>query len=839
MRLCSLNAQRASNPLKLQAISSFLCKYYPDVVIIQEIHVVLALQQFSSLYQVFINIEDTARDNIGIAVFVKRNIKVLDKIISKNGRIIGIKVGSCQIWNIYPKSGSQNRNIREVFFRDDLTSLYELWKDSTSFSLVGGDFNCIHNKGDSLNNPQVHLQPALVKFMQTYNLEDDYMKYVVERGDGKLKYSRVTKISSTRIDFTISSSAKSCMNFEYIDIPNFDHRFIFAEFDVELSKINMKRKDFQKSWVIPKLLENDELFMDLVNNILEKIKEEKDQVTVNDSYVVNPSIVWATFKDMVIYWAKIRYREIKRELNESYERYLHYYALTLKDMSNDVPFAKEELLMLVREMDFIYRSRLDNKIHAKRFLEIRDNNFDLNKAEKEKKFIDGSRIEKLKLNEKIFTNQDDIMEAIYNEMAKELNEFSGDSDIINNDSFLNLIPEVEMSEDEKKCLEGIINENEVERVLQSCESDSGPGLDGITYRFIKVFWKNKIFREIYVDFLNHIKDTGDYGPVKNIGVMKIKNKRESSIEYSKKRKLTLLNKDLNLLGKIFSDRFKIVLDRILPMCQFVCRSDVNIVDELVILRDVNYFLQGNKKQRNGSILSIDFHNAFRSTSLKWFKSVIIKLGLPKKFIDFFFNLYNDLSVVINVNNCITKPIRNMRGFMEGHPPSMQCFVVAITPFMIAMQNHLKGIQIDSQRKVKMLSFADDCKIVLREPGEVVGVYRILENFEKCSGIRIHKDRSRGKCNILTFGNHNEVIDWPFWVNKVEKMKVIGAFFSVNENIEKLNSDVVKTRIISKLFSEWGMKGTILSRVYYVNTFVLTKMNYIAQAFKIRKDIWMK
>ena len=111
MRLCSLNAQRASNPLKLQAISSFLCKYYPDVVLIQEIHVVLALQQFSSLYQVFINIEDTARDNIGIAVFVKRNIKVLDKIISKNGRIIGIKVGSCQIWNIYPKIFKKNQNL--------------------------------------------------------------------------------------------------------------------------------------------------------------------------------------------------------------------------------------------------------------------------------------------------------------------------------------------------------------------------------------------------------------------------------------------------------------------------------------------------------------------------------------------------------------------------------------------------------------------------------------------------------------------------------------------------------------------------------------------------------
>ena len=48
MRLCSFNAHRASNPIKLQAISSFLNKYFPDVVLIQEIHVVLALKHFSS-----------------------------------------------------------------------------------------------------------------------------------------------------------------------------------------------------------------------------------------------------------------------------------------------------------------------------------------------------------------------------------------------------------------------------------------------------------------------------------------------------------------------------------------------------------------------------------------------------------------------------------------------------------------------------------------------------------------------------------------------------------------------------------------------------------------------
>ena len=67
---------------------------------------VKALQVFSFYYHVYVNIEETARDNIGMCTLVSKNLNVRDQIIGLNGRIIGIKLENVQIWNIYPKSGS-------------------------------------------------------------------------------------------------------------------------------------------------------------------------------------------------------------------------------------------------------------------------------------------------------------------------------------------------------------------------------------------------------------------------------------------------------------------------------------------------------------------------------------------------------------------------------------------------------------------------------------------------------------------------------------------------------------------------------------------------------------
>ena len=116
---------------------------------------------------------------------------------------------------------------------------------------------------------------------------------------------------------------------------------------------------------------------------------------------------------------------------------------------------------------------------------------------------------------------------------------------------------------------------------------------------------------------------------------------------------------------------KIIIPKVLPQNQFNCQLDTNIIDEIREIRTVNTFLFGDEVsgQKDGSILSIDFKDAFRSISHRWFNLVMKHLGVPQPFIDWFWTMYKDLYVIIVLNKYKSDKIYVERGFMEGHPPS--------------------------------------------------------------------------------------------------------------------------------------------------------------------------
>ena len=73
---------------------------------------------FEREYHVLVNIEQNAKDKVGICTLVHKSLKIEDYVIGVNGRIIGVKVGSLKFSNLYPKSGAQNRMAREKFFQE-------------------------------------------------------------------------------------------------------------------------------------------------------------------------------------------------------------------------------------------------------------------------------------------------------------------------------------------------------------------------------------------------------------------------------------------------------------------------------------------------------------------------------------------------------------------------------------------------------------------------------------------------------------------------------------------------------------------------------------------------
>ena len=54
--------------------------------------------------------------------------------------------------------------------------------------------------------------------------------------------------------------------------------------------------------------------------------------------------------------------------------------------------------------------------------------------------------------------------------------------------------------------------------------------------------------------------------------------------------------------------------------QYNCQEDQNIINEVCEIRDINIELLGKSKEleKDGTILSVDFSNAFRSIYLRWF-----------------------------------------------------------------------------------------------------------------------------------------------------------------------------------------------------------------------------
>ena len=207
--MINLNASRICNAEKLKCLSDFIETYSPSIVCIQEVNIRASLREFSRNYQAYVNIEKESKDGVGIVTLIRKGIKVLDVIVGINGRIIGIKCNNIQVWNIYPKSGTAYKGDREKFFREDLTELMIQWKDSSRYIFQVGDHNCIHRVEDSLHNANQHLQQGLINHMKIHGLSDDFIKV---HGKDIVAYSRITEISSTRIDYILSNT-NECVYF--------------------------------------------------------------------------------------------------------------------------------------------------------------------------------------------------------------------------------------------------------------------------------------------------------------------------------------------------------------------------------------------------------------------------------------------------------------------------------------------------------------------------------------------------------------------------------------------------------------------------------------------------
>ena len=147
---------------------------------------------------------------------------------------------------------------------------------------------------------------------------------------------------------------------------------------------------------------------------------------------------------------------------------------------------------------------------------------------------------------------------------------------------------------------------------------------------------------------------------------------------------------------------------------------------------------------------------------------------------------------------------------------------------------MKGIITFDDQIHKIKLFADDMKIFVQDLKEIEGVYSIISKFEQISGLEMHRDPAREKCQALPFGKHRLNKKRPEWVTVKNSIKVVGIIFSNEGHMEELNSKLVAQNFHNAIQKSYGIKGTLFQKVYFVNTYLFSKLWYTAQAIKLDK-----
>ena len=68
---------------------------------------------------------------------------------------------------------------------------------------------------------------------------------------------------------------------------------------------------------------------------------------------------------------------------------------------------------------------------------------------------------------------------------------------------------------------------------------------------------------------------------------------------------------------------------------------------------------------------------------------------------------------------------------------------------------------------------------------------------------------------------------------------MGALFTNIGSLEKINSDLVMKNFFDTLNKSHGIKGTIIQKVYFVNTYLFSKVWYLGQCFDLEKKMLEK
>jgi exonuclease III len=743
-----------------------------------------------------------------MTIMPKKLVEYIDKDLSDDeGRRLTIKMTinnvKYAIINIY--APTQGHYSEQVKFYKNLSSHIEQLHDY--YIIIGGDFNAVMNpKMDRYNvrdTKPSKIDQMLINMTKQYNLCDIWRV----RNPSTIRYTWRRHLNNgiiqqSRIDmFIVSDTLAYDIGYTGIELGfRSDHSLIALNLK-NSSKMN-RGKGYWKL--------NNELLLDdkYCEKIGELVSENRNEI---DAKNTDPSLEWDTLKMRIrresVMYSKIRAKNIRKNVDNLKEEFQKLDIL-LTDTSTATKDNIDRHKEVMKELDTYENKRIQGAVIRARATWVEEgeksSKYFLN-LEKHNQELKSIRSIKNPTTNDTYVTTKDIMDHIVTYYQKLYdNDINVNIDQKDHGAFA---PDSSIGIENNLLLESPITEKEIFKAINELPLDKSPGIDGLTTNFYKKFWTL-----IKDDFMNMVNDvylkkvmTSD----QRSGLISLLPKQDKDINYIKNwRPITILNTDYKILTKIMANRLKKILPTIINPDQTGFVLNRQIGENIRIVYDVMNYCNSNNIE--GVMAFLDFEKAFDSISWEYLIHVLKSFGFCDYFINWVKIFYTQTNSSVMNNGYISSRFDLKRGIRQGCPISAYLFILCVELLAIEIRksNLVEGLEINNV-EYKILQFADDTVLLLKNYESLRNVLPILTNFYKISGLKLNVQ----KTVLMKLGRNCDNL--PNFLRELgmelckEEIRYLGIYFHRDENIMEYRNYRHRIENIRNILKMWMQRDLSL------------------------------
>ena len=205
--------------------------------------------------------------------------------------------------------------------------------------------------------------------------------------------------------------------------------------------------------------------------------------------------------------------------------------------------------------------------------------------------------------------------------------------------------------------------DEVVKIIKNIKPNRAPGVDGVLTTMLKNASTNYVAK--LTEMINICLKQGDIPAVLNTGKMTLIDKKEPSLEVSKKRPLTVSSVLLSVITKLLHARMNAICERenLYGIVQYGFRKQRSTTDCVFII--INAIKEARRKHKTISIAFCDIAKAYDSVCRELLYTKLRSIGFGGRVVSLIRSMYYNDSIRVSLANGLSEPLYFTQGVKQG------------------------------------------------------------------------------------------------------------------------------------------------------------------------------